>query len=155
MKDKNTRQIRRFPRTGTFNGLEIKISPDLVPSERLFTMLHLFGHSVQCCSPSESEIVNEFYNTPDDSGKKLEVLRKYEFRAAEFGMYLLNKVDPYLSGWFTDFVHTDHNMVAQTICTGQLPQITHCFVRDGKHIVPHKIPDDLRPHNVNRTSVAY
>ncbi len=46
-----------YTKTGTFDGLKIVISPDLTPSEELFTKLHLFGHSIQLCSEPASKVV--------------------------------------------------------------------------------------------------
>src|SRR5687768_10801381 len=40
------------PRTGTFDGLQILIDPDVGFEMQCFILLHLFGHSVQWVAPS-------------------------------------------------------------------------------------------------------
>lgn len=146
----------RLPKTGSFDGLSIAVSPALSLSERVFTLLHLFGHSVQCCSPSESRIVQAFFQTPADSEDKLRVLADYEFRAAQFGLRLLHELGQRdLDHWFTAFVHTDHRMVAHTYIHRTAPALYDCLVTDGPTIEPAAIPADLKPKLVARVSAAY
>lgn len=146
----------RLPKTGSFDGLEIAVSPELTLSEKIFTLLHLFGHSVQCCSPSEAGIVDDFFRTPRDSDDKLRVLANYEFRAAQFGLRLLHDLRIRdLGDWFATFVHTDHRMVVQTYLHGQAPPIAACLVTDGPRIEPAPLPADLQPQLIRRVSVAY
>lgn len=154
--DKTGEKSVRLPTTGRFDGLNIVVSPQLVISERIFTALHLFGHSVQCCSASEAEIVKAFFRAPRDSEEKLQVLEDYEFRAAQFGMRLLHDLGMEdLARWFTDFVHTDHKMVAQSYKTGTLPPIADCFVADRDLVEPATIPADLQPHLIDKVSIAF
>lgn len=146
----------RLPKTGSFDGLCIAVSPELTISERVFTLLHLFGHSVQCCSPSEAAIVQAFFQTPNDSGEKLRVLADYEYRAAQFGLQLLHELNEHaLNSWFTMFVHTDHRMVAHTYRHRTAPALGDCLILDGATIKPAAIPADLSPQFVDRVSAAY
>ena len=125
-------------------------------SERVFTLLHLFGHSVQCCAPSEAAIVIAFFETPRASDEKFRALANYEFRAAQFSLQLLHELGVGdLDRWFADFVHIDHKMVAQSYRTGALPPIRDCLVTNQELIRPAAIPADLKPGPLDRTSVAF
>ncbi len=146
----------RLPKTGSFDGLEIAVSPELTLSEKIFTLLHLFGHSVQCCSSSEAGIVDDFFRTPRGSDDKLRVLANYEFRASQFGLWLLHDLGVRdLDEWFATFVHTDHRMVAETYLHGHAPPISECLVTDGPRIEPAPVPADLTPQLISRVSAAY
>lgn len=144
----------KLPETGTFDGFTIAVSSRQMPSPMVFILLHLFGHSVQCCSPSESEIVNRFFAAPHD--KKIDVLADYEFRAAQFGLQLLHETEYFeLDQWFTDYVHADHNMVATYYKTGIVPHISTCLDCGKELIKAAPIPADMKPQMLDRTSVAF
>lgn len=136
-----------YPRTGTFNGLRILVSPELSPSEELFVKLHLFGHSIQLCSEPPSTAVTEYLNTADSDEKFKAVLLNYEYEAARYGLQLLYETRIYdLDRWFTVFVYTDHKMVDQAYTNkGIVPKFDECLVTGQTLVLPLPIPTSMKP----------
>ena len=137
------------PRTGIFDGLRITIDPDVGFEMQCFLLLHLFGHSVQWVAPSLAHTVVELQTT-SDRARFLQVLRDYEFEAAQFGMQLMHdRGVTRLDQWYSDFVETDWRYVERFYQTDRIPGWTECIVSGCPLIQPAPIPPlSLRPVEV-------
>jgi len=128
------------PRTGIFDGLAIVIDPDVGLEMQCFVLLHLFGHSVQWVAPSLERKLTALQHTSDKAGF-LEVLRNYEYEAAEFGMELLCATGiGGLDQWYSDFVATDWRYVERYYREDRIPPWEECIVTGAPLIRPRLIP---------------
>ena len=128
------------PRTGTFNGRQIVIDPDVGFEMQCFILLHLFGHSVQWVAPSLEHKLHDMQNTTDKE-RFLKVLRAYEFEAAQFGLQLLHEVGvTHLDPWYSDFVATDWRYVERFYREGQIPPWEECVATGQPAVEPAPIP---------------
>ncbi|GAB5441627.1 MAG: hypothetical protein Fues2KO_19760 [Fuerstiella sp.] len=129
------------PRTGTFDGLTITIDPDVDFEMQCFILLHLFGHSVQWVCDEPAVDLNDLQHT-DDRERFLQVLRIYEFEAAEFGMKLLHEVGiTDLDQWYSDFVETDWRYVRHYYEQGEIPAWESCRAANCELLRPKPIPE--------------
>jgi hypothetical protein len=138
-----------LPRTGTFDGLQILIDPDVSLEMQCFILLHLFGHSVQWVAPSLEHKLHALQNTPEKECF-LRVLHDYEFEAAQFGLQLLHDVGvTHLDPWYSDFVATDWRYVERYYREDKIPPWDDCVVTDQPLVHPVPIPPlKLRQVNV-------
>jgi hypothetical protein len=134
--------LRRLepPKTGIFNGEQILLDPDQDLEQQCFTLLHLFGHSVQWVAPTLRRQLDGIQSR-DDFERFMTALRAYEFGAARYGLQLLHEqgfrdLDP----WLSDFVEADWRYVEHFYRTGQLGDMAQFAVRDAKLIQPAPIP---------------
>jgi hypothetical protein len=128
------------PRTGIFDGLRIVIDPDVALEMQCFVLLHLFGHSVQWVAPSLAHKLEALQHT-HDKARFLQVLRTYEYEAAEFGLQLLHEAGVRdLDAWYSDFVATDWRYVERYYREDRIPPWNECLVAGAPAIVPATIP---------------
>ncbi len=128
------------PRTGTFDGLQILIDPDVGFEMQCFILLHLFGHSVQWVAPSLEHKLHALQHTPEKE-RFLQVLHDYEFEAAQFGLQLLHDVGvTHLDPWYSDFVATDWRYVERYYREEKIPPWDDCVVTDQPLVHPADIP---------------
>ena len=128
------------PRTGTFDGRQIVIDPDVGFEMQCFILLHLFGHSVQWVAPSLEHKLHALQHTPEKE-QFLKVLRAYEFEAAQFGLQLLHEVGVTdLDPWFADFVATDWRYVERFYREGQIPPWEECVATNQPLVDTAVIP---------------
>ena len=129
-----------LPRTGTFDGRQIVIDPDVGFEMQCFILLHLFGHSIQWVAPSLEYKLDALQHTTDKE-RFLEVLRAYEFEAAQFGLQLLHDVGvTHLNQWYSDFVATDWRYVERFYREGKIPLWDECVAIGQPLIHPAAIP---------------
>ncbi|HEY1068501.1 MAG TPA: hypothetical protein VGE52_20425 [Pirellulales bacterium] len=129
------------PRTGVFDGLRITLDPDVDFEMQCFILLHLFGHSVQWVAPSLEAKLHDLQNESDKE-KFLDVLHKYEYEAARFGLQLLYEVGATgYDEWFSDFVATDWRYVERYYREDAIPPWSECLVEDGPRVEPSPIPE--------------
>lgn len=129
------------PRTGIFDGLRIVIDPDVAMEMQCFILLHLFGHSVQWIAPELEHKLSALQHTLEKEAF-LQVLREYEYEAAEFGIRLLHDAGVrHLDGWYSDFVATDWRYVERYYREDCIPPWGECVVAGAPIISPAKIPD--------------
>jgi hypothetical protein len=128
------------PRTGTFDGLQILIDPDVGSEMQCFILLHLFGHSVQWVAPSLEHKLHALQHTLEKE-HFLHVLRDYEFEAAQFGLQLLHDVGvTHLDPWYSDFVATDWRYVERYYREDKIPPWGECVATDQPIVQPAAIP---------------
>lgn len=128
------------PRTGTFDGQQILIDPDVGFEMQSFILLHLFGHSVQWVAPSLEHKLHTLQNTPEKE-QFLKVLRDYEFEAAQFGLQLLHDEGiTHLDQWYSDFVATDWRYVERFYREDKIPPWSECVATGQPLVKPVAIP---------------
>ena len=128
------------PRTGIFDGLRIVIDPDVGFEMQCFVLLHLFGHSVQWVAPSLAHKLDGLQHT-EDKDRFMQVLRAYEYEAAEFGLQLLHDAGIRdLDAWYSDFVGTDWRYVERYYQEDRIPPWEECLVAGAPLIEPVRIP---------------
>jgi hypothetical protein len=132
------------PFTGDLDGVAISLDYELPPAEMLFTLLHLFGHTVQwTTSPADREI-----GLADPRGRDeaflAEVVR-YERGAGEYAMALLAVAGiGGLDAWLSEMTAADIAYLLHYYRTGEK---THraLAAADVKPLQPRTIPSFL-PH---------
>lgn len=128
------------PRTGIFDGLRIVIDPDVDLEMQCFVLLHLFGHSVQWVAPTLLHKLDALQHTVEKEAF-LQVLRDYEYEAAEFGMQLLHEAGiKDLDQWYSDFVATDWRYVERYYREDRIPPWEECVIAGAPRIRPMTIP---------------
>jgi hypothetical protein len=128
------------PRTGIFDGLRIVIDPDVALEMQCFVLLHLFGHSVQWVAPSLAHKLEALQHTQVKE-RFMQVLRAYEYEAAEFGLQLLHEAGVRdLDAWYSDFVATDWRYVERYYQEDRIPPWEECLVAGAPPIEPARIP---------------
>ena len=134
------------PRTGTFDGRQIVIDPDVGFEMQCFILLHLFGHSIQWVAPSLEHKLDALQHTSEKE-QFLIVLRDYEYEAAQFGLRLLHDVGvTHLDAWYSDFVATDWRYVERYYREGQIPPWEECVATSQPLVQPAAIPPLVHRH---------
>lgn len=129
------------PRTGTFDGLEIILDPDVEFEMQCFILLHLFGHSVQWVAPTLEHKLTAIQQSTDKSAF-LNALQVYEFEAAQFGIQLMHEAGVTdLDQWYSDFVQTDWNYVRRYYVEGSIPKWEECRMEKQPLVLPTPIPE--------------
>ena len=129
------------PRTGTFDGLEITLDPDVEFEMQCFILLHLFGHSVQWVAPTLEHKLTAIQQSTDKSAF-LEALQAYEFEAAQFGIQLMHEAGiTDLDQWYSDFVQTDWIYVRRYYLEGRIPTWEECRAEQQPLVQPTPIPE--------------
>jgi hypothetical protein len=95
------------PLTGDLNGAEIHIDYAVTPEQRLFLLVHLFGHTVQWnVNAGAFELGRP--QSPPLSEDCLPALMDYEREAARYGLGLLYEVGiTDADQWFADYAACD------------------------------------------------
>jgi hypothetical protein len=128
------------PQTGTFDGLEIVLSPANPLELQCFLLLHLFGHSVQWVAPSLKPALEPIENSPDLE-TFLKSLRLYETEAAQFGLQLMHQVGVIdCDQWLADFAATDWRYVERFYREGSIPPLAECETNRAPLVEPKVIP---------------
>jgi hypothetical protein len=95
------------PLTGDLNGAEIHIDYAVTPEQRLFLLVHLFGHTVQWnVNPGGFELGRP--QAPPVSEDHLPALMNYEREAARYALGLLHEIGiTNADQWFADYAACD------------------------------------------------
>jgi len=122
------------PLTGDLNGAEIHIDYAVTPEQRLFLLMHLFGHTVQWnVSPGAFELGQP--RDPPVSEECLPALMDYEREAACYALGLLHE-----SGvtdadqWFADYAACDAAYLRHYYVTGEKREF-QSFWREGAPLI--------------------
>jgi len=133
------------PFTGDLDGAEIHLDCEQKDELQVFTLAHLFGHTVQW---SLSSRAREIGGKPPGqySAEDLAEVDAYEAEASRFGLALLHEagVDD-LDAWLSDFSACDRAYLEHFYKTGE-KRPTEEFWRDGRPLLaPLSIPA-FTPH---------
>src|SRR5579859_3078049 len=118
------------PLTGDLNGAEIHIDFAVTPEQRLFLLVHLFGHTVQWnVSPGAFELGRP--QSPPVSELCLPALMDYEAEAAGYALELLHEVGiADIDQWFADYAACDAAYLLHYYVTAEKRDFLS-FWRDG------------------------
>lgn len=106
------------PLTGDLDGLEIHIDYAVTCEERLFLLVHLFGHTVQWnTDPNAFELGKQ--RTPPVEKELLPGILAYEKEAGGYGLSLLHEADAKgLDTWFSTYSACDQAYLINYYETG-------------------------------------
>ena len=139
--------IRDVPKPflGDLDGSQIDIDDDTEPSERLFLILHLFGHTVQWDTSARAREIGRPLPVPV-SEELLPELLAYERQAAGYAVALLHELGAEdLDQWFTDIAEADLAYLTHYYRTGE-KRPPESFWREGTPVLtPLPIPE-FTPH---------
>lgn len=149
---------------GTFDGTQIELSPLLGPTERLFNLLHLAGHTIQNIAPAiaaeleplQSARLN-FESTGDVKSAQfsiyMDALKEYEHSANRFGATLLVLAGGAgLLDWYGHYSAADFAMITAWHRSGQSRVGSVHSFRETEPwaLAPRPLPDHLFPRLIER-----
>jgi len=123
------------PLTGDLDGAEIQIDYLVTPEQRLFLLLHLFGHTVQWnTSPLAFELGRPRQPPVDKS--LLPAIVGYEREAAGYALAIVRELGlAGLDQWLADYTACDMAYLGHFYLTGEKREFTS-FWRDNADLVP-------------------
>ena len=134
--------IRAIPKPfhGDLDGSEIDIDGDTEPAERLFLILHLFGHTVQWDTSARAREIGRPLPVPV-SEELLPELLAYEREAAGYAVALLHELGaPDLDQWFTDIAAADLAYLTHYYRTAEKRPVSEFFRANQPVVEPKAIP---------------
>jgi len=117
------------PLTGDLNGLEIQIDYAVTSEQRLFLLLHLFGHTVQWNTNPRSFAIGRPRTPPVDQRLLPEIV-DYEREAASYALALL--LETGIAGmdqWLSDYTACDMAYLEHYYRSGEKRELSN-FWRD-------------------------
>ena len=134
--------IRDVPKPflGDLDGSQIDIDDDTEPAERLFLILHLFGHTVQWDTSERAREIGRPLPVPVSESLLPELLA-YEQEAAGYAVALLHELGADdLDQWFTDIAEADLAYLTHYYRTGEKRPVTEFFRANCPVVQPKAIP---------------
>lgn len=134
--------IRAIPKPfhGDLDGSQIDIDGETEPAERLFLILHLFGHTVQWDTSARAREIGRPLPVPV-APELLPELLAYEREAAGYAVALLHELGEYeLDQWFTDIAEADLAYLTHYYRTGEKRPVTEFFRADRPLVKAIAIP---------------
>lgn len=128
------------PLTGDLNGLEIQIDYGVTPEQRLFLLLHLFGHTVQWnVNPRSFEIGRPRVPPVDES--LLPEIVDYEREAASYALtILLESGIKGLDQWLSNYTACDMAYLAHYYRTGEKREFLSFWRDQSPLLQPRPVP---------------
>jgi len=128
------------PLTGDLNGSEIQIDYAVSAEQRLFLLLHLFGHTVQWNVNPRSYEIGRPRRPPVDERLLPEII-EYEREAASYALTILRDIGiTGLDGWFSDYTACDMAYLEHYYRTGEKSEFS-TFWRDKTPVLtPRPVP---------------
>ncbi len=128
------------PLTGDLDGWEIHIDHAVTPEQRLFLLVHLFGHTVQWnVDPALFEIGRRYQ--PPVSEDLIPAIIAYEREAACYGLALLHQIGiTDIDQWFCDYTACDQAYLLHFYRTGEKRDFRSFWTRNAALIKPQPIP---------------
>jgi len=134
--------IRAIPKPfhGDLDGSQIDIDGDTEPAERLFLILHLFGHTVQWDTSERAREIGRPLPVPVSEALLPELLA-YEREAAGYAVALLHELGAAdLDQWFTDIAEADLAYLTHYYKTGEKRPVSEFFRANCPIVQPREIP---------------
>jgi hypothetical protein len=129
------------PLTGDLNGLEIQIDYTLTAEQRLFLLLHLFGHTVQWNLNARSFEIGRPRIPPVDQRLLPEIV-EYEREAASYALALL--LETGISGldqWLSDYTACDIAYLEHYYRTGEKREFSSFWRDNTLLLLPKSVPE--------------
>ena len=133
---------------GSYDGETIVIKDSLSSEHKLFLLAHLFGHLIQWCKSDLVEYIDieKILNTNSIKGlsqSEIQLLRKYEYEASGYAIYLLSEVVVTdLFQWFSDWSHADWEYFSNISNLCDLPNEV-MKIEFGTNLIPPKKFSDV------------
>src|ERR1043165_2733868 len=134
--------IRAVPKPflGDLDGSQIDIDDDTEPAERLFLILHLFGHTVQWDTSARARESGRPLPVPV-SEELLPELLAYEREAAGYAVALLHELGADdLDQWFTAIAEADLAYLTHYYRTAEKRPVSEFFRANQPVVKPIAIP---------------
>jgi len=134
------------PYTGDLDGAEIHLQPDHELGMIVFTLSHLFGHTVQWSLAGRA-----WQPDAGDDGiyqeDELAAVERFEREASCYGLGLLHELGVTdLDGWISDFAACDYRYLDHFYRTGEKRPPEEFWKDDQPLLTPLPIPD-FRPRH--------
>jgi hypothetical protein len=128
------------PFFGDLDGAEIRIDPAQSAENGFFSLLHLFGHTVQWNTDARSREVGVDVSIPLPEAQVEEIVA-FEREAARYGLQILHDLGVTdLDGWYCDFSAADLDYLAHYYRTGEKRSLPELW-RPGREVLsPLAIP---------------
>jgi hypothetical protein len=132
------------PLTGDLNGAEIHIDYAVTPEQRLFLLVHLFGHTVQWnVNPEAFELGRP--QAPPVSEDCLPALMNYELEAARYALGLLHEIGiTDADQWFADYAACDAAYLRHYYITGEKREFLSFWREGASHVQAQSVPQFTR-----------
>ena len=129
------------PLTGDLNGLEIQIDYALTAEQRLFLLLHLFGHTVQWNLNARSFEIGRPRIPPVDQRLLPEIV-EYEREAASYALALLLETGILgLDQWLSDYTACDMAYLEHNYRTGEKREFSSFWRDNALLLLPKPVPE--------------
>jgi len=128
------------PLTGDLNGEEIDIDFAVTAQQKLFLLGHLFGHTVQWNTNSNSFDIGKQYKPPVDE-KLFPAVLSYEGEAASYGLALMHEIGiTDVDQWFSNYTAADQRYLLHFYRTGDKGDFHEFWRERAKLVEPKAIP---------------
>ncbi len=128
------------PNTGDFNGSEIKVDPSNDADAALFTLAHLFGHTVQWATDERLRWLGTTYATSAPP-EVVPELMAYENDACRLALAVLHEAGiRSLDQWLADWTRADWRYLDNYYRTGERGNYKRFWVAGSPLLEPLPIP---------------
>ena len=128
------------PLTGDLDGGEIHIDYAVTAEQRLFLLVHLFGHTVQWNIDPRAFEIGKQYRPPVDENLIPTVIA-YEQQAACYGLELLHQIGiNEIDDWFSNYAACDQAYLLHFYRTGEKKDFREFWRDDAPRIQSRPIP---------------
>ena len=122
------------PLTGDLDGAEIHIDYALSPEQRLFLLVHLFGHTVQWNMSPRAFELGQNHEPPVDE-TLLPAIMEYEGQAASYALGMLHEIGiDGIDQWLSDYTAGDQAYLQHYYRTGEKKEFRN-FWRDNTPLI--------------------
>jgi hypothetical protein len=128
------------PFTGDLDGAEVRIHEGHEIDARFFTLVHLFGHTVQWNTSDRARKIGD--SQPGRySAAELDEVKAYECEASRYSLQLLHEAGiADLDQWVSDFACADLSFLAHYYATGERKPVADFWVDGQPLLQPLAIP---------------
>jgi hypothetical protein len=128
------------PLIGDLDGAEIHIDHAVTPEQRLFLLVHLFGHTVQWnAQPNAVELGRP--RQPPVPVSAIPELLEYEREAASYALTMLHEIGiTEVDQWLSDYSACDMAYLHHYYATGEKQEFERFWRVDTPRIEPRPIP---------------
>jgi hypothetical protein len=132
------------PLTGDLDGREIHVDYALNWEQRLFLILHLFGHTVQWNLNVQAREIGQPRQVPVPE-ECLPAISNYEREAGEYALWLLHQAGIHdLDQWLSDFTAADMAFLIHYYRTGEKKEFKLYLKAGNPLLQPSPVPE-FRP----------
>ena len=128
------------PLTGDLDGTEIHVDYALTWEQKLFLILHLFGHTVQWNLNSQAREIGQPRRVPVPEDA-LPSIADYERQAGEYALWLLHEAGIFsLDQWLSDYTAADMDFLMDFYRTGEKKEFAAFRKEKSPLLQPSAVP---------------